>query len=163
MELINLLTREVKWGTEWERREKRGRQEKGKRTRNGKGEEKVKKNPKLKCSSSPPLFDFKKHSTHSYQQNPHQTPPSKKVIQKLVLSWDSCTETVFFGCLNICRHQPTSLLPFREGNHREADTRGPSVHLLGELVPNPSFHAPGRREQRSSSPRPYLRYPCEDD
>lgn len=145
---------------------KEGRKEEDRRKGKGQEMEKVKKKWKrtLNWSVPPhPHFLALKSTTHSYQQNPHQAPPSKKVIQKLVLSWDSCTETVFSGCLNICRHQPTSLLPFREGNHREAATRGSSVHLLGELVPNPSFHAPGRREQRSSSPDPYLRYPCEDD
>lgn len=69
-------------GGNGERREKRGRQGKGERTRNGKGEEKVKKNPKLQCSHSPHYLALER-ATHSYQHNPHQAPPSKKVIQEL--------------------------------------------------------------------------------
>lgn len=44
------------------------------------------------------------------------------------------------------------------GNHRTAATQGSSVHLLGQLVPNPSLHTLRTREKRSSSTHFYLRY-----
>lgn len=117
-----------------EGKEEKRKIEKGQRLRNGKKWRENEKDPKLKCSSSPPsLYGFRR-AICSYQHNPYQAPFSKKLPKSLVLVLHRADvqEIVLSGCLNMRWHQLTSSLLLGEDSHRRAATHGSSVNLLGQ-------------------------------